>query len=102
MEVKVKDSAKGLPLSLLAEKTLYLRVENKIYEDKFKAFTTEAFHEKFPDMKVSKVQKSLEIVHQSEVWQNYLVNLERYSREFSCEFYNTQFSDKENKMILEF
>lgn len=104
MQVIAKESATGLPYTLLAEKVLYLKITNDIYEQKFKAFTGDESYiaEKYPELKVKKIYEKCPFVHDSQSYNNFVANMERYHREFSCDFYNTKFQADETNMILEF
>ena len=102
LEVKAKDDATGIPHSLCAEKTFYLKLDNKTYEDKFRAWTTEEFKLRHPHLVVTKNLKDCPFINESTSYQNFLVNKERYNREFSSEFFNPQFNESFNDLILEF
>ena len=92
----------GIPHGLLAEKTFYLKVESKVCDEKFKAWTLEAFKQRHPHLLVTKQLKDCPFVNQSASWANYLANQERYNREYSCSVFNTQFNHANEQMQLEF
>lgn len=102
IEVKAKENATGIPHSLCAQKLFYLKIDNKTYEEKFRAWTSEDFKERHPKIVVAKHLKDCPFVNESTSYKNFVVNKERYNREFSSEFFNIQFSESFNDMLLEF
>jgi hypothetical protein len=83
------------PMNVLVEKKIFIKIDQKIFDEKFKVLEKE-----FPD-KVNKIYEVCPYVHDSLAMKNFFVN-QKFSGQYSSDFINQQFNWKLHQEYMEF
>jgi hypothetical protein len=103
MEIKVKsDSLQMLPANMICEGVIYLKINNNIVNDKYKALKALKQSESLPvDLKIERSFEPCAHILDSLSLKNFEVNT-KYNKAYSCDFFNFEFVEPTYRELLEY
>lgn len=103
MEIRIKpESYQMLPANMICEGVIYLKINNNIVNDKYKALKTLKEAESLPEhLKIERSFEPCSHIVDSLSLKNFEINT-KYNKAYSCDFFSFDFVEPTYRELLEY